>query len=590
MGRNKREDYGPRNVGVLPPGRFSVTSRSGRGIVAAAVTLSLACSTGQPAPAAPDWDRFVAGFLESYFRANPPFAVNQGRHEFDGGWPDWSEAGLEGWVGRLHALRDGAVDFRLPPADSTRRLERDYLVSRIDDDLFWLEQADWPRRNPEWYSDQIDPNVYLAREYAPLPQRMRAFIRYAEGLPRALAQMRSNLRTPLPKVYAEIAQGRFSGLASYLEQDVPTVFAPVTDAALRASFEVANAEAIRALSATGQWFAAEAKRGTDDFAMGAELFQRMLWETEGVEVSLERLEEVGRADLERNLAAIRAACARFAPGRPIPECAQRVNANKTAGGPVAGALRQLDTLEQFLRERQLVSIPGTEQALVRESPPYQRFNSAYIDIPGPYEKGLPSIYYIAPPDPSWSLEEQRAYVPGAAELLFTSVHEVWPGHFLNFLHSNRARSTFGKVFVGYAFAEGWAHYTEEMVWEAGLGGGDAEVHIGQLLNALLRNVRYMSAIGLHTKGMTVAESERMFREQGYQDAGNARQQAARGTYDPAYLNYTLGKLMIMKLREDWTKSRGGRMAWREFHDRFLSYGGPPIPLVRREMLGEGEGL
>ncbi len=150
-------------------------------------------------------------------------------------------------------------------------------------------------------------------------------------------------------------------------------------------------------------------------------------------------------------------------------------------------------------------------------------------------------------------------------------------------------SIFGRVFVGYAFAEGWAHYTEEMMWEAGLGNGDPETHIGQLMNALLRNARYLSAIGLHTKGMTVAQSERLFRE-AYQDAGTARQQAARGTYDPAYLNYTLGKLMIRKLREDWTKDRGGKTAWHDFHDRFLSYGGPPIPLVRQAMVGGGPAL
>ena len=161
------------------------------------------------------------------------------------------------------------------------------------------------------------------------------------------------------------------------------------------------------------------------------------------------------------------------------------------------------------------------------------------------------MYYIAPPDPKWSKAEQDAYVPGKADLLFTSVHEVWPGHFLQFLHSNRSSWRFGQLFVGYAYAEGWAHYAEEMMIEKGLANGAPELHIGQLLNALLRNVRYMCAIGLHTKGMTVAQCEQMFKEKAYQDAGNARQQAARGTYDPAYLNYTMGKLMIRKLRDDW---------------------------------------
>ena len=220
-----------------------------------------------------------------------------------------------------------------------------------------------------------------------------------------------------------------------------------------------------------------------------------------------------------------------------------------------------------------------------EAPAYRRQNFAYINIPGPYEKNLPSVYYIAPPDPTWSKADQEAYIPGKSVLLFTSAHEVWPGHFLQFLHSNRSDWTFGQLFVGYAFAEGWAHYAEEMMYDAGVGGATPETHIGQLSEALLRDVRFLSAIGLHTGGMTMAQSERMFREKGFQDPGNARQQAARGTYDPAYLNYTLGKLMIMQLRDDWIAAHPGPNALKAFHDQFLSYGGPPIPLVRAQMLG-----
>ena len=183
------------------------------------------------------------------------------------------------------------------------------------------------------------------------------------------------------------------------------------------------------------------------------------------------------------------------------------------------------------------------------------------------------------------------------DLLGTTIHEVWPGHFLNFLHANRAKSIFGKLFVGYAFAEGWAHYTEEMMLEAGLHDGDPETKIGQLSNALLRNCRYLSAIGLHAREMTVEQSLEMFQTQCYQDLGNATQQAARGTYDPAYLNYTMGKLMIRKLRDDWTSANfaeqkaqedGAMAGWKAFHDEFLSYGGPPIPMVRKAMMKEAE--
>jgi uncharacterized protein (DUF885 family) len=267
----------------------------------------------------------------------------------------------------------------------------------------------------------------------------------------------------------------------------------------------------------------------------------------------------------------------------------KANADKPGKNPVEAAREQVKDLTGFVSAQKLATIPGTEEAQVDLAPPYQRWNFAYINIPGPYEKNMPSVYYISPPDPKWSAAEQEAYLPGKDDLLFTSAHEVMPGHFLQFLHANRVASPVGRIFGSYAFIEGWAHYTEEMMWDAGLGGGDPEVHIGQLTNALLRDVRFLSAIGLHVRGMTVQDSERMFRESAFQDAGNARQQAARGTFDPAYLNYTLGKLMIRKLRDDWTASRGGKSAWGQFHDQFLSYGAPPVPLVRTAMLGASAG-
>jgi uncharacterized protein (DUF885 family) len=251
-----------------------------------------------------------------------------------------------------------------------------------------------------------------------------------------------------------------------------------------------------------------------------------------------------------------------------------------------------------VQDNNVVSIPSDDEALVAEAPVYNRSNSAFIQIPGPYDHGVASTYNIAPPNPAWSKAEQAAYIPSEAALLYTSVHEVWPGHFLQFLHSNANPSKLEALWVGYAFAEGWAHYAEEMMYERGLGKGDSEKHIGQLTDALLRDVRLLSAIGMHTEGMTVAQSEKMFITQAFQDPGNARQQAARGTFDPAYLNYTLGKLMIRKLRTDWiaktqpTAAAGAaaddQAHWHDFHDKFLSYGGPPIPLLRKELLGEAQ--
>ena len=285
-----------------------------------------------------------------------------------------------------------------------------------------------------------------------------------------------------------------------------------------------------------------------------------------------------------------------------------------------------------------MSIPSKDDALVAEAPAYNRNNAAFIQVPGPFDKGRGRDlqHCTAGSEVVQGRAAGSTFRAKRRFLMSTSVHEVWPGHFLQFLHSNSNPDKFEALWVGYAFAEGWAHYCEEMMYEEGLGRGDPELHIGQLMDALLRDVRLLSSIGLHTENWTVAQSEKMFREQAFQDPGNARQQAARGTYDPAYLNYTLGKLMIRKLRADWVaKMKSGGAAaqtggtaapasapasaatsgpamtgaamtgpamtgpsmtgtsagedqalWHDFHDKFLSYGGPPIPMVRKEMMGE----
>lgn len=536
-----------------------------------------------------NWDKYVEGFLNDYFTANPQFAVYSGKHEFDGKLSDWSEDGLKKENARLHGERDKAAAFRDEQLDERQRFERDYLISQIDKDLFWREIADQPHTNPYFYSDAIDPDVYVSREYAPLETRIKSYTLYARNVPNALNQIKANLKLPMAKTLVKIGRTTIGGLADFYSKDVPTVFASVKDEQSQNDFKQANDGAIKAVKDFDAWLASREANATNDFALGADKFKRMLKDTEGVDIDLAKLEEIGRQDLERNTNALKQECEKFAPNQTLMQCMAKASADKAAGANVVeAATNQLSDIRKFITDKDILTIPGTEQAKVAQAPPYKAWNFAYINIPGPYETGLPSTYYVSPPNPSWSKEKQDAYVPGKGSLLFTSVHEVYPGHFVQFLHANRSPSKFGQVFVGYAFAEGWAHYTEEMMYDAGLGNGDAEMHIGQLQEALLRNVRFLSAIGMHTKGMTVEESKKMFLEQGFQDEGSAEQQAERGTFDPAYLNYTLGKLMIRKLREDWTASRGGRNAWKQFHDAFLQYGGPPIPLVRKAMMGDGD--
>jgi len=319
------------------------------------------------------------------------------------------------------------------------------------------------------------------------------------------------------------------------------------------------------------WMDQNAAGAGQNFALGSARFARMLSANDGVDLPLDQLRQIGEADLKRNQDAVVAACAKYAPGATVPACLGQLGTIAPAGGALAGATRQIDELRSFVVANDLVTIPGNEQVLVRTSPAFRPV--IYIDPPGPYETGIPSFYYI--PNGA-SLSEP--------DLLFVSAHEAIPGHFLQFLHANRVPSLVARLFVTNGFAEGWAHYGEEMMWEAGLRG-TPEAQLGMLLNALLRNCRFLSAIGLHTQGWTVAQSQALFQQQCYQSAGAANQQAARGTYDPGYLNYTLNKLLIRKLRDDWTATRGGRSAWKAFHDQVLSYGGPPVPLVRSAMMG-----
>ncbi len=531
-----------------------------------------------------EWDGFVEEVVDGYCRQQPHVAADWGRHEHDGRFPDWSADGLAGWKRWLEERREATRAFAPESLDGERALEREHLLAQLDGELFWLEDARGPQRNPIYYAEAFSPSLYLTRPYAPLAERMSAYVRFAENLPRAAAEVRANLEPELPETFADLAVQYFGGLVGFLRDDVPGAFAAVDQPQLQADLARANRGAVAALEELAADLGGRRAAGAD-FALGRDRFARMLAATERVEIDLDELSAIGEQDLERNLAALGRACAELAPGVAVEECVRTVLAEKPAEGPVAAARRQLAQLRRLVEQGGRVAIPpGGEEALVEEAPPFNRWNPAYIDIPGPFERDLPSVYYIAPPDPSWSEEERAGYLVAEVDLLFISVHEVWPGHFLQFLHSNRARSTVGRLFVGYAYAEGWAHYAEELMWEEGLGAGDPRVRIGQLLNALLRDVRFVSAIGLHAGEMTLEESERLFREKAFQSAVNARQQAARGTFDPAYLAYTMGKLMILRLREDWTAANGGPDALREFHDRFLSYGGPPIPLVRGAML------
>lgn len=546
----------------------------------------LVLASCQAAPQKDDWQAFTRHFVDRYFELEPDFAVFEGDHHFDGQLPDWSAAGLGAREDFLHqAIADAEGYKDLGKADA---FERDYLVQVAKGELFWLEDADRPHTDPGFYADSLDPSVYVTRDYADGPTRMKALTAFFNQVPGRAQEIRANLKTPLPASFVRNGIAAFDGFADFYAHDALNAFAGVAAPEVQQHLKYSAQKASKAMRGVADWLRAQQASATQDFALGPAKFSRMLRASEGVDYPLDQLMKIGRDDLAKNQAAAKDACARFAPGQSIEACFQKMIDDKAGGGPVAAAQQQVPELTAFVQSHDLVSIPGGEKALVREAPPYARQNIAYMDPPGVLEHGLPSIYYISPPDPAWSAKVQRDYLPGKDDLLFITAHEVMPGHFLQFLHSNRSPSLIGRMFVTGGFAEGWAHYAEQLMWDAGLGNGDPEVHVGQLYEALERDCRFISAIGLHTQGMTQQQSQDLFEQQCHMARGEAEQQAARGTYDPEYLEYTLNKLLITRLRDDWCATRGGRKAWKQFHDQFLSYGGPPVPLVRQAMMGEAK--
>ncbi|MGH9928025.1 MAG: DUF885 family protein, partial [Pyrinomonadaceae bacterium] len=323
------------------------------------------------ARSAPEWDGFVDQYLNDYFTARPDAAVYAGRHEFDGKLPDWSPDGLKKEIQRLRSARERAMAFKDETLDERQRFERDYLVAQVDKELFWIETAEWPYRNPIYYSDAIDPDVYVSREYAPLDVRLKAYTAYAQAVPKALDQIRANLRLPLARPFIRIGRTTIGGLAAFYSKDVPTVFASVMDEKLQSDFRAANDVAIKAVKDFDAWLDSQNASGTNDFAIGADKFQKMLMAGERVEIPLDKLEEIGRKDMDRNLKALSDACAKYAPGMTVQQCVDKSQAIKPEGSVVETATRQLGELKAFINSKGIVTIPGSEEAKVAEAPAYK---------------------------------------------------------------------------------------------------------------------------------------------------------------------------------------------------------------------------
>ncbi len=552
-------------------------------------SLILACAHTRSQNLVPavtlDFTSVTDRVLDRQLGSHPQRGVELGAHEYDGRLPDVSPAGIEALRAQiaedLAAL--GRVD--LTKLDARHQVELSALVAAVLVDRFDVEVLRAPWRNPMFYLGPLDLTAYISRDYAPLDVRAAAIAKIAEASAAYIDHAKARLEPKIARTFLATGLLQARGMAEFVRTDVRTAIRGVKDPALAARCETGLVAMAAALDEYARHLDELRLHATDDFALGRDAFTQMLRETQGIDVDLDRLTALLEADLARNLAALDATAKQIDPSVSTAQVVARVGETRPADA-LATATERSARMREFLLAKQLVTIPSDDVVRVVESPPFLRWNPAFLGAAGPFETTpLPSFYYISPPDPSWPLAQQREYVPPVGDLLFITIHEVWPGHFLHGLHLAKHPSRVLRSTYNYTMSEGWAHYAEEMMWDAGVDD-DPRVHIGQLRLALVRNVRALAAIGLHTQGWDVERARQMFRIAAFQDEVNASQQAMRGTFDPMYLAYTVGKLAIVKLRDDLKAKRGAAFDLRELHDELLSYGAAPLGAIRRAMLGD----
>jgi len=526
-------------------------------------------------------DRF---FDEYYFPFNPTAATSAGIHKYDSQLEDYSKAGVDARVARLKQFE---AEFAKLPADP----DRDLVLSTIRAGLLEYQTVRSWERNPDVYSSGITGSAFniMSRTFAPPETRLRSLIERERKMPQVLAAARVNLKNP-PKIYTEIAIQQAPGIISFFQKDVPLAFKKVTDQKLLAEFRAANDAVIKALGDYQNYLKNDVlPRSNGDFRTGAETYAKKLLYEEMVDIPLDRLLEIGYADLHRNQEKYRETALLIDKSKTP----QQILAEAVKDHPAPDQLLQtfrntLGGLRDFISSRHLVTIPSPVLPILEETPPFMRATTfASMDTPGPYEAVAKEAFFnVTIPEKSWTPEHTESFMGqfNYGTILSTAVHEAYPGHYTQFLWMPRIQSRVRKLLGASSNAEGWAHYCEQMMLDEGFSK-DPKMRLGQLQDALLRDARYIIGIEMHTGKRTFDQAIEFFVKEGYQPHEVGVVETKRGTADATYLYYTLGKLQILKLREDYKKMRGSQFSLAEFHDKFLAQGFPPIKIVRKAMLG-----
>jgi len=543
-------------------------------------------------------------FDQVYFRYGPSNATVTGYHQYDGQLEDYSRKSIDAEIAALKDFekRIEAIQPDEAAADFVPHSDREIVLGDIRSQLLTLETIRPWEKNPDGYSSVCASGAFvlMERRFAPPDERLRSLVSREKQMPALLAHARENLKNP-PRIFTEIAIEQLPGIVSFFENDVPLAFAEAKDPALKAEFAEANAKVIAELKTYLDWLKTDLlPRSNGDYRIGADAFQKKLAYDEMVDTPLDKLLEIGWADLRKNQAHFNAVAKELEPNKEPNAVLEELGENHPAPDHLLDAFRAtFNGLVSFIRDHHIVTIPSDVRPIVEETPPFMRATTfASMDTPGPFEKHATEAYFnVTLPDPSMTPAEVEGFMHSfnIGTVISTAVHEAYPGHYVQFLWLPQAPSKVRKILSANTDVEGWAHYCEQMMLDEGYGqpGAGAKdereakfLRLGQLQDALLRNARFIVGIEMHTGKMSVDDAVAFFQKEGYQSKETAMVETKRGTGDPTYLYYTLGKLEILKLREDMKKKQGAAFSLEKFHDDFLREGFPPVKIVREAMLGD----
>ncbi|MBW4027679.1 MAG: DUF885 domain-containing protein [Acidobacteria bacterium] len=542
-------------------------------------------------------------FEEAYFKYQPTQGTMDGLHKYDAQLEDFSRAGIDAETAALHKFADEFDAVPMAPLNQPTQGDLQMVRNQIASRLLTLETIRPWQKDPDHYSSDLTNSAFvlMERKFAPANERLRSLIAREKLMPADLQAARVNLSNPA-QISTEIALEQLPDIIGFFEHDVPSAFADATDPALKAEFKRTNAAVIAALVSYQHWLKADLQpRSHGDFRLGADTFAKKLKYDEMVDTPLDQLVEIAYADLHKNQAEFERIAKEVDPSKTPKEVLAELATIHPAPDHLLQSFQDtFNGLIGFIQQKHIITIPSDVRPTLEETPPFMRATTqASMDPPGPFETHSKTAYFnVTLPERTWSAEHIAEHMSAfnVGTIVSTSVHEAYPGHYVQFLWvNNAALSQVRKIINANTNVEGWAHYCEQMMLDEGYGqpgtgAKDAReaklIRLGQLQDALLRDARFVVSIKLHTGQMSFDDAAKFFVTDGYQSPSVGLVETKRGTSDPTYLYYTLGKLEIMKLRADVEKKEGKDFSLQKFHDDFMRQGGAPIKIVRRAFLGD----